>query len=313
MSISSQISDRFWNLPQKAQEEIDRERYFIDDIIQKAHIQRLLLENLDGVETAFDGGGGYGRFSLLLAAEGVHVTHFDLSLPMLEAAKRLAEERDLSERMTFVHGSLEDLSAFGDRQFDLAMSFDAPISYTYPNQERVIGELARIASKKLVISVSSLTGSLPYAFMPSGKAQYMMDPEADDHLVRWYMEWDSRPLKPDLEEANRMYSSHLVGNLAEAEKRFSAGEADFPPIYCFSVEELRGILERCGGRNIQLSGPGALSRSIPNRILIDLMKDADQKAAFLDLCYRYDSEPSCAGMGKDNLLAVADLQERNER
>jgi 2-polyprenyl-3-methyl-5-hydroxy-6-metoxy-1,4-benzoquinol methylase len=89
MSKSTEISRRFWNLPQKADEETAREQTFIDDIIAKAHIERLLLENLDGIRTAFDGGAGYGRFSLLLAAKGVHVTHFDISLPMIEKAKEI--------------------------------------------------------------------------------------------------------------------------------------------------------------------------------------------------------------------------------
>ena len=38
-----------------------------------------------------------------------------------------------------------------------------------------------------------------------------------------------------------------------------------------------------------------------------MMKDPDQKKAFLDFCYRYDSNPYVCGMGKDNLLAVGDL------
>jgi len=79
MPHSSDISGRFWNLPQKGEEEAAREQNFIDDIISKAHIERLLLENLGDVRTAFDGGAGAGRFSLLLAARGVHVTHFDIS------------------------------------------------------------------------------------------------------------------------------------------------------------------------------------------------------------------------------------------
>ena len=140
MSKSTEISNRFWNLPQKADEEVGREQTFIDDIISKAHIERLLFENLDGIETAFDGGAGYGRFSLLLAAKGVEVTHFDISLPMLEKAKSLAEARNVANNMTFVHGTLEDLSAYRDRQFDLVMSFDAPISYTYPNHKAVFAE-----------------------------------------------------------------------------------------------------------------------------------------------------------------------------
>ena len=67
MTTSTDISRRFWNLPQKAGEETMREQTFIDDIIQKAHIERLLLETLSGIHTVFDGGAGYGRFSILLA------------------------------------------------------------------------------------------------------------------------------------------------------------------------------------------------------------------------------------------------------
>ena len=60
MTTSTDISRRFWNLPQKADEETAREQTYIDDIIQKAHIERLLLESLNSIKTAFDGGAGYG-------------------------------------------------------------------------------------------------------------------------------------------------------------------------------------------------------------------------------------------------------------
>ena len=38
------------------------------------------------------------------------------------------------------------------------------------------------------------------------------------------------------------------------------------------------------------------------------MKDPEQKAAFLDFCYRYDSSPYVCGMGKDNLLAAGEIK-----
>ena len=155
MTTSTDISRRFWNLPQKSGEETIREQIFIDDIIQKAHIERLLLENLSGIHTVFDGGAGYGRFSILLAKRGLKVTHFDISEGMIAKAKEISKREGVADNMTFIHGALEDLSVFGDYQFDMAMSFDAPISYTYPNHEAVIGNLARIASKRLVISVYS--------------------------------------------------------------------------------------------------------------------------------------------------------------
>lgn len=81
MDYSRKISQRLWNLPEKGEQESHREETFIDDIVQKSFIERKLLENLDGVETVFDGGAGSGRFSILLARHGCKVTHFDISQP----------------------------------------------------------------------------------------------------------------------------------------------------------------------------------------------------------------------------------------
>ena len=79
MDYSQKISERQWNLPDKGELESRREATYIDDIVQKDHIQRKLLERLDGIRTVFDGGAGSGRFSILLAKQGCQVTHFDIS------------------------------------------------------------------------------------------------------------------------------------------------------------------------------------------------------------------------------------------
>ena len=75
MDYIQKISERQWNLPDKGELESRREATYIDDIIQKDHIQRKLLEHLDGIHTVFDGGAGSGRFSILLAKRGCLVTH----------------------------------------------------------------------------------------------------------------------------------------------------------------------------------------------------------------------------------------------
>ncbi len=80
---SRKISERMWNLPDKGDLESRREETYIDDIIQKNHIERKLLESLSGIETVFDGGAGCGRFSILLAKQGLKVTHFDISESMI--------------------------------------------------------------------------------------------------------------------------------------------------------------------------------------------------------------------------------------
>jgi len=148
MEKSTEISSRFWNLPQKPIEEFNRESNFIDDIIQKAHIEKNILSNLDGIKTVFDGGAGYGRFSILLAKQGMQVTHFDISKPMIKKAMEIAEKEGVSKNITFMNGNLENLEKFSTNQFDMVISFDSPISYTYPNQNKVILDLIRESPPK---------------------------------------------------------------------------------------------------------------------------------------------------------------------
>ena len=89
MDYSTRISERMWNLPDKGEREAEREQTFIDDIVQKSHIEHELLDHLDGIRTVFDGGAGCGRFSILLARQGLQVTHFDISRPMIDKAREL--------------------------------------------------------------------------------------------------------------------------------------------------------------------------------------------------------------------------------
>ena len=310
MTTSTDISRRFWNLPQKAGEETTREQIFIDDIIQKAHIERLLLENLSGVHTVFDGGAGYGRFSILLAKHGLKVTHFDISEGMIAKAKEITEREGVMDNMTFIHGALEDLSAFGDGQFDMAMSFDAPISYTYPNHEAVIGSLARIASKRLVISVYSRL-AWTYQFDPAQKSKYILDKNTRDPLARWTLDHAMGQLadyQPDMTSVREFFKTGLTEKPEETAAAYDKGNSPWPVSYSFMPDELTSILESTGAKGIKLSGPGALSRSIPGEALINIMQDKRLKQEFLDFCYWYDSQPWCVGMGKDNLVAIADLQ-----
>ncbi len=67
MNYSKLISERHWNLSDKGERENNREEMFIDDIIQKEHIEREILWNLDGIKKVFDGEAGAGRFSIMLA------------------------------------------------------------------------------------------------------------------------------------------------------------------------------------------------------------------------------------------------------
>ncbi len=309
MEYSRKISERLWNLPDKGELESHREETFIDDIVQKSHLEKELLSHLDGVRTVFDGGAGCGRFSILLAKHGCKVTHFDISQPMIDKAKELAEKEGVLDRITFVKGALEDLSAFADSSFDMVISFDAPVSYTYPRQEQVIGELVRICRKRLLLSVSSRLGYLPYLANPIQKNQFILNENCGDPFVRWCVENAAeavRAFRFQKDAALKVWSDGLMGGEEEIAE-YEAGGAPWCITYTFLPDELEGILRRYGVKNIRLAGPGAYARTIPREVLVKIMDDPEQRADFLDFCYRYDASPYVCGMGKDNLLAVGEL------
>ncbi len=309
MEYSRKISERMWNLRDKGELESRRETTFIDDIVQKSHIEKELLANLDGIETVFDGGAGCGRFSILLAKQGCKVTHFDISQPMIDKAKELAKEAGVSDRITFVKGALEDLSTYHAKAFDLVLSFDAPISYTYPNQEHVISELVRIAKKRIMISVSSRLGYLPYLSNPVQKNQFILDKDCSDPWVQWCILNQSNMIDAfsfDKAQAEKLLSDGLMGG-AEEIAEYERGGTPWCITYTFMPNELERLLVKNGVKNVKLAGPGAYARTIPNELLVKIMNDPKQRMDFLDLCHKYDSNPYVCGMGKDNLFAKGEI------
>ena len=306
---SRKISERMWNLPDKGELESHREETYIDDIIQKSHLEKKLLENLAGINTVFDGGAGCGRFSILLAKHGCRVTHFDISQPMIEKAKELAQQAGVLDKIDFVKGALEDLSDYADRSFDMVISFDSPVSYTYPDQETVIGELVRIPKKRILLSVTSRLGSLPYLANPIQKNQFILDTSSKDPFVQWLISHKQNAIDAfhfEKDPAEKLMTDGLMGGEEEIAE-YKKGGAPWCITYTFLPDELEGILRGLGVKNIEMAGPGAYARTVPNELLLKIINDPKQRSDFLDFCYHYDSNPYVCGMGKDNLLIKGDL------
>jgi ubiquinone/menaquinone biosynthesis C-methylase UbiE len=315
MDYNRKISERFWNLPEKGELESKREQTFIDDIIQKSHIERALSERLSAVNTVFDAGAGSGRFSIFLAKKGLHVVHFDISQSMITKAKELAEQEGVLSQIEFVQGALEDLSEYEDKSFDLVISIDSPISYTYPKHESVIASLVRIAKKKVIFSVSSRLGSLPYLANPLQKHQFILDKNSPDSWVQWLLKQKSDLIDQyhfNKKACDDMLQTGLMGNVEAEVEAYKNGQAPWPITYAFMPDELTSILAKNGVTHIELAGPGAFARTIPNELLVKIMNDPGQKAEFLDFCYQYDRNPYVCGLGKDNLLACGEIEFESE-
>ncbi len=88
-----------------------------------------------------DVGCGMGRHALALADLGFHVTGVDLSLQLLEEARR----KDAQSRVRFLHGDMRQLP-FGEAEFDVTVNLFT--SFGYFNEEKdnlqVLRELRRV-------------------------------------------------------------------------------------------------------------------------------------------------------------------------
>lgn len=300
------ISERFWNLPQKPDEEARREQLFLDDVIHKAHVEREIESRLGGVESVLDMGAGTGRFSLWLAARGFHVTHMDISEGMIEKARSEAARSGVLENISFQQGRFADLAAYSPQQFDLVICSDAPVSYAYPDHEAAIAALVRVCKKAIVLSVSSRFSYISLCLNPLQKEPYFADPESEEPIVKFYRDMGRIHLAsetPHLGAARAVLSTGLMSAPQETDHAYQAGHAPWPRNYLFMPTELDTLLQRNNVTDIRLSGPGALSRGIPNQALRTLLLNEEYRQDFLDLCYTFDSQPSICGLGKDNLVA----------
>lgn len=302
MDSNREATKKFWSLPQKGREEKNRECEFIDDIIQKSHLEKLLLDNLQNIDTVFDGGAGSGRFSLLLAKLGKKVVHYDLSESMISVAKEQAANLGVSKNIDFINGDLNDLSGFHDSSFDLVVSFDAPVSYCYPNHINVINDLIRITKRKIILSVSSKYGSVGYCLNPFQKYQYYLAEFDRKEMENSLNLISDMEIEKSIADAELVFNRSRFGSIESIEKALQRNETPWPVTYLFSLEELQGLFLENGLRNITFAGPGAFSRSIPNQILKKIMNNEEIKRRFLELCYKIDGKQSVSGLGKDNIV-----------
>lgn len=300
------VAAKFWNAPTKGEEESMRETLFMDDVIQKAHLDREIEALLTGVTTVLDAGAGVGRFSIPLAKRGLEVTHLDISDSMLAKARDMAEAAGVADRMVFVKSRITELARYSSDSFDLVICVDAPVSYVYPKHNQVLGDLVRIARKAVVVSVASRLGFFSYRYDPAQKHRYLVDLDGGDPIMEWYPSptdetWEA--WRPDFEDQRRFLDTGLLEDPDVVFAKMERGETPWPVTYCFLPEELAHVLREAGLHDVRLSGPGALSRGIPRPLLKKLLFTPTLRRQFLDNCYEFDSHRSVCGMGKDTVVA----------
>lgn len=91
-----------------------------------------------------DAGGGGGKYGVLFAERGHHVTVLDISPGMLDRARASLAERGLAESADYLVGDVLSLP-LPDTSFDLVFCEGDPISYCLHEHPRALAELFRVA------------------------------------------------------------------------------------------------------------------------------------------------------------------------
>ena len=106
-----------------------------------------------------DAGGGPGRYTLALAAQGYTMSLFDLSPALLALARRRIAKSDptVRERVpAVVEGSITALSLFGDEQFDAVLCLGGVLSHVVEAAPRrqALAELRRVAKPGALLFIA---------------------------------------------------------------------------------------------------------------------------------------------------------------
>ncbi|MCI0695956.1 class I SAM-dependent methyltransferase [candidate division KSB1 bacterium] len=180
------IEEKKWwdNIAHSEENDID------DEYLNRRLRWREIERHLDGVNTILDIGAGTGAFSIPLAKKGYKVTHIDLSSKMIDYAKEKA--KDIHD-IEFIEASGHKLNFLNDKSFDLVLNLDGAISFSGNKANEVISETCRLASKKVILSVSNKACMIPTWIKYSLKASNKLLPAVHEMIKNGYWHKDQFP------------------------------------------------------------------------------------------------------------------------
>lgn len=254
---------------------------YIQTLITQVVLSKYL--KISNINSILDAGAGTGRYSLPLGRSGYQVTHFDISNDMLELVKKVAEKECLSS-MNFKLGNISDMNYYNDKSFDMSVSFDGPISYSYPNHIESVKELCRITNDLLIIMVSNKNGMIPFMidFDVSEMKEFPPFYSAKQIINKRIEHWPDS-IKKKLEEE---------------------GELE-PADYFFEIDEVTKLINSQGFDILEIGGPGTLARSVKRETYFAIKNDEKLLKEFVQLSMNYDFDKNNIGLSPTNLLIVA--------
>jgi 2-polyprenyl-3-methyl-5-hydroxy-6-metoxy-1,4-benzoquinol methylase len=213
-------------------DEVERRKYFVEPHILKfADFSR--WQNKKVLEI----GCGIGTDTMNFARQGASVTAIDLSEKSLEMARKRAAVYGLTDRITFFHGSAEQLDQIVPPEpFDLIYSFGV-IHHT-PHPERVLQQLRNYVR-------------------PGSTVKIMVY-----HRYSWKVLW-----------ILMTYGKCQFWKLTELVARYSEAETGCPVTYSYSRNELSNLIEQSGFRVKQIQAEHIFPYRIRDYIKYQYLKE----------------------------------------
>ncbi|MFB0569159.1 MAG: class I SAM-dependent methyltransferase [Nitrososphaeria archaeon] len=204
-----------------------------------------------------DAGGGTGKWSIPMAARGLHVTLVDISKEMLAVANAKIEWEGLQKLVTVKQGDIRNLD-FPSNNFDFVLAAGDAVSYC-GDGEKAISELTRVVkpSRHIVVSVDSV-----YPLM----RRRLLEDLDFDAAIRFL-----------------------------TERKFEVRGAGFES-RAFTPEELRELLEKRGLEVLKIIGK-PVSLGISNENVNRVLSDPEAAKKLLRLQMMLCEVPSVSGFG----------------
>jgi SAM-dependent methyltransferase len=220
-----------------------------------------------------DAGGGPGRYTTALAAQGYRVTLLDLSPKLLDIARSKIAELPAPTRDRIddvVEASITDLSLFPDETFDAVLCLGGPLSHLVESSARTVAiqELRRVAKP----------GGLLFVSVMGRIGQYRS-------AVQW----------PD-------WFNGVFPKIAETGVATITSER--APVYFFFPEAFRRELEDAGLTVERMYGCQGIGAHLDENNLLALMADSQRWSQWERELLATCDHPTVVGIS-NHILAVA--------
>ncbi len=219
-----------------------------------------------------DAGGGPGRYSIDLAKRNYEVVLLDLSPKCLELAKRkIARARVGGNVRRIVEGSITDLSAFRNKEFDAVLCL-GPFSHLIErsDSEKAASEIVRVAKNGAPLFIGAIGLYGVFRTVLQRLQHELTDPSHEEMFTTGVHRWHR--------------DSHQ-------------GVRGFPDAMFWHPKDLRELFERRGVETLEMATCEGLSshlRGPTNRLYRDKARWARWEELILKTC----TDPMLLGMGE---------------